>query len=685
MPFFFDHYPYTNFHNINLDWVLEAVKAWGALVEENNIKFHNLEEAMNSFRTALLSEWNTFHDETQNEINQFEIWTQNYLQNLDVQEEINTKLDEMLSSGVLSPYFAPYIQSDVSDWLQNNITPTSPAIDASLTISGAGADAKITGDKITDINNCIGDNVIEWLDGYAIQGSSGALIPDSAQSVATVNVIGGSYISGYTRGGTGDSRGYAFYNVNGKYISGGYNSGSSSYDYNFNIDVPDKATIIKITCNTSYKNAFKAITNNLINGVSSNTNRISNAENITSYNNTQINDLVGLKQWVNIDNFELGTLFVTQGQLSGSNNNKRVRLKLDKIQFLNKGDVFGLTNYDTFRFMVFYSSDNTTWTQGTWQTVDYTLPSNGYYSFLIDDTSGTTYNNAETLFNLITFKCYNSYIESTNRNINKLKLATGNKFCHFSFDDVQYCMMDLQTNEGTYTSIFDNPFFAMLKEIHENYGAVFSLYLFLDNSMSGISGYPTSFTSEFSSNSDWLKFGLHQGSTNYESTTAQTALSDYETFTQNIINICGSANSIDRCPRLANFKGNINSILAMRDTDGGIVGLLSAYDDRDSYYLDSDTSAYLFKNGKYIDYEHQITFYRTIKTFEVANPNIELPILNSLSGYNRNSYAIMMMHEYAIYGSDYTLVTSMKDRIIYACNWVNENGYAWDYPMHRIL
>ena len=156
MPFFFDHYPYTNFHNVNLDWVLQAVKAWGALVEENNIKFHNLEEAMSSFRTMLLSEWNTFHDETQNEINHFEIWTQNYLQNLDVQEEINTKLDEMLSSGVLSPYFAPYIQTDVTEWLQDNITPTSPAIDASLTIRGAGADAEETGKHIYGLEGVLG-------------------------------------------------------------------------------------------------------------------------------------------------------------------------------------------------------------------------------------------------------------------------------------------------------------------------------------------------------------------------------------------------------------------------------------------------------------------------------------------------------------------------------------------------
>lgn len=185
MPFFFDHYPYTNFHNVNLDWVLQAVKAWGALVEENNIKFHNLEEAMTSFRNTLLGEWGDFQDETQNEINQFELWTQNYLQNLNVQDEINTKLDSMLASGVLSPYFAPYIQTDVSDWLQHNITPTSPAIDASLTISGAGADAKVTGDYIRDLNSKT-ETVIK-INGYVstVEFTSGGYINNTADNISS--------------------------------------------------------------------------------------------------------------------------------------------------------------------------------------------------------------------------------------------------------------------------------------------------------------------------------------------------------------------------------------------------------------------------------------------------------------------------------------------------------------------
>lgn len=128
MPFF-DKYPYTNFHNVNLDWVLERVKEWGELVEQNNTAFHELEEANASFKR----------------------YVETYLENLDVQAQIDDKLDRMFESGELTEYLLPYISGNVSKWLDENITqPTGVVIDASLTVAGACADAKSAGDRINN-------------------------------------------------------------------------------------------------------------------------------------------------------------------------------------------------------------------------------------------------------------------------------------------------------------------------------------------------------------------------------------------------------------------------------------------------------------------------------------------------------------------------------------------------------
>lgn len=48
------------------------------------------------------------------------------------------------------------IAADVETWLNTHVTPTSPIVDDTLTIQGAAADAKKTGDEITDLKSEIG-------------------------------------------------------------------------------------------------------------------------------------------------------------------------------------------------------------------------------------------------------------------------------------------------------------------------------------------------------------------------------------------------------------------------------------------------------------------------------------------------------------------------------------------------
>ena len=80
-----------------------------------------------------------------------------YFDNLDVQEEINNKLDSMAEDGTLDAMILPLVGDAVSEWLEDNVTPTGSAVlvDNTLTISGAAADAKVTGDEISDLKSDI--------------------------------------------------------------------------------------------------------------------------------------------------------------------------------------------------------------------------------------------------------------------------------------------------------------------------------------------------------------------------------------------------------------------------------------------------------------------------------------------------------------------------------------------------
>lgn len=75
----------------------------------------------------------------------------NYFSSLDVQQEINNKLDEMVANGtfaaIITPIIKTQVKQDVTDWLEENVEPVGSAVvlDKTLSIEGAAADAKATG------------------------------------------------------------------------------------------------------------------------------------------------------------------------------------------------------------------------------------------------------------------------------------------------------------------------------------------------------------------------------------------------------------------------------------------------------------------------------------------------------------------------------------------------------------
>ncbi len=96
---------------------------------------------------------------------QLQDWINSWFTNLDVQEEINKKLDSMVADGsfdtLLHQTFDTQINQQttnaVTEWLVKNVTPTGSAVavDKSLSIEGAAADAKSTGTAINSISTLL--------------------------------------------------------------------------------------------------------------------------------------------------------------------------------------------------------------------------------------------------------------------------------------------------------------------------------------------------------------------------------------------------------------------------------------------------------------------------------------------------------------------------------------------------
>lgn len=101
----FNEFPYTNFHEMNLDWLLMKMKE---LVEE---------------WFSYKSNWEKWKNDTNKAFNDLRNFVNNYFDNLDVQDEINNKLDQMVEDGTLEEVINDYL-GNVKGVLEN-MTPAA--------------------------------------------------------------------------------------------------------------------------------------------------------------------------------------------------------------------------------------------------------------------------------------------------------------------------------------------------------------------------------------------------------------------------------------------------------------------------------------------------------------------------------------------------------------------------------
>lgn len=131
------------------------------LVYDDSLSYYELLCKVVDYLNKTMEDVDTLHDDVENlhtAYEELQTYVNTYFDNLDAQQMINNKLDAMAANGTLTALIAPYIPDLVSAWLAENITPTSPAVDSSLSIAGAAADAKTTGDKLIAINEVLEDN-----------------------------------------------------------------------------------------------------------------------------------------------------------------------------------------------------------------------------------------------------------------------------------------------------------------------------------------------------------------------------------------------------------------------------------------------------------------------------------------------------------------------------------------------
>ncbi|MCI9435157.1 MAG: hypothetical protein HFI86_07810 [Bacilli bacterium] len=259
-------------------------------------------------------------------------------------------------------------------------------------------------------------------------------------------------------------------------------------------------------------------------------------------------------------------------------------------------------------------------------------------------------------------------ILSLNLKLNDKNFFSKEKKVIISIDDTIEVFKDLTENASTYDSIFDNKLLNYFKSLHDEYGFLVTMYVFYDYGGFKLSNANDKYKDEFISNSDWLKFGFHayNDKSNYGNSSAEQAKKEYETVINELIRICGK-DSIDTNVRLHLYAGNLESVMAMKNTNFGITGLYTAEDDRQNYYFDNNLNDEISK--KEILLNNDLLFIHTDYRLENINNFNQIFANNNLN----NNYLTIFTHEW-----------QFKEKLTYhqlkqVCELAINNNYSFTF------
>lgn len=259
-------------------------------------------------------------------------------------------------------------------------------------------------------------------------------------------------------------------------------------------------------------------------------------------------------------------------------------------------------------------------------------------------------------------------ILSLNLKLNDKNFFSKEKKVIISIDDTIEVFKDLTENASTYDSIFDNKLLNYFKSLHDEYGFLVTMYVFYDYGGFKLSNANDKYKDEFISNSDWLKFGFHayNDKSNYGNSSAEQAKQEYETVINELIRICGK-DSIDTNVRLHLYAGNLESVMAMKNTNFGITGLYTAEDDRQNYYFDNNLNDEISK--KEILLNNDLLFIHTDYRLENINNFNQIFANNNLN----NNYLTIFTHEW-----------QFKEKLTYhqlkqVCELAINNNYSFTF------
>ena len=307
------------------------------------------------------------------------------------------------------------------------------------------------------------------------------------------------------------------------------------------------------------------------------------------------------------------------------------------------------------------------------------------------------YNGVEMTEEMGVYKCplqlndYKNEITVFNKTLNQQLKLTAYFVKNFvggtrvSIDDNIRFLQDIAANVESYKSIFENPYLAGLKKIHDEYGTKFHFNLFYETEQGdfNLSQMPDKFKKEWQEQKDWMRMSFHAygefPDEPYLTASYEKVKQDCELI-QNEIKRFAGAPLLGPVTTIHWGACNKDGSKAMRDCGyKGQLGYFNVDDDQYpvSYYLDVEQRRHMKKRFIWKDEDQDVIFIRSSIVLDKTNLKDIVPKLDAYATAQSGipPYADFLIHEQYFYPDYLNYEADYMQRIETAVKWAHEKGY----------
>lgn len=244
-------------------------------------------------------------------------------------------------------------------------------------------------------------------------------------------------------------------------------------------------------------------------------------------------------------------------------------------------------------------------------------------------------------------------------------------FCFTVDDNIRFLK---EITENRYKSIFEHPYLAMYKRLHEKYGLKVQLNMFYRTSGFDLSLMSDSYYSEWEENSDWLKLSFHSEYENlrpYEFSGYNEVYKHCKTVQEQIIRFA-SKKALAETTTIHFCRTTEEGLKALKDNNvKGLLGLFGTESEPRSSYGIKEPTATQIRNGNIVN-ENGIAF----APIDIVMNNFSKESIQSqLSNLAHREHIWVMIHEQYFYKDYKSYQSDFEEKIASAFSYLSNNGY----------